>query len=429
MSVRGGAGWRATYCKQFGKERWKLLLNALAEAPSQIAFVSPTISHSALRYLLRRPRFSPCFIPNCFIPASVSEGPTDNAVATSDAASDPMDFASKAGPEASETDGSELGEQAVSDGLSSSNTAVAEPELNSTCIGGQTAADEEPILDDCHVVEEAREMIYFLDGASALAAYALGAKPGEVVLDMCAAPGGKALIISSMLTSARVPRYLVANHSLTYQENSEDDETEEGGMLVCNDASRGRLLRSGNLCILRLPSLSAARRQRLQFSCSDGCKGGAFERFAPYDKILLDAPCSSDRHLLHRGGSALANWSTSTPKACAERQLKMLLIASKLLRKDGILLYTTCSLSHTENEAVIEKFLRKTKGGIKVLSLFDGEWPPDVQLLEEGASALDLKGSRCNSFILEKLEHGYTMLPDVSKFGPMYFCKMQVLGG
>lgn len=44
--------------------------------------------------------------------------------------------------------------------------------------------------------------------------------------------------------------------------------------------------------------------------------------------------------------------ASGTPKAHAERQLKMLLIASKLLRKNGILLYTTCSLSHSENESV-----------------------------------------------------------------------------
>lgn len=43
---------------------------------------------------------------------------------------------------------------------------------------------------------------------------------------------------------------------------------------------------------------------------------------------------------------------TGTPKAHAERQLKMLLIASKLLKKDGILLYSTCALSELENDAV-----------------------------------------------------------------------------
>lgn len=66
MSIRGGACWSATYSKQYGADRWKLLLNALAEVPTQLAFVAPHISYSAVRYLLRKPRFVPCLIPNCF---------------------------------------------------------------------------------------------------------------------------------------------------------------------------------------------------------------------------------------------------------------------------------------------------------------------------------------------------------------------------
>ncbi|CDI85984.1 hypothetical protein, conserved [Eimeria praecox] len=315
MSIRGGACWSNTYSKQYGQDRWKRLLNALAEVPTQLAFVAPNISHSALRYLLRKPRFVPCLIPNCFS----FEDPSSNS-------NDKKD------------EGGENATLAVSDS------------------GGQVAGDQNmngnvTIVEDEHIAEEARAKTYFLDGASALAAYVLGARPGEVVLDMCAAPGGKSLIILSMLTQANVPPYIIGNHSMLSEINIADNDEETEGLLVCNDISRDRLARLQNTLNKFLPPYSTAG-QRLQLSCADICKGGAFERFAPYDRILLDAPCSSDRHLLHKGGSALVNWSQSTPKAHAERQLKMLLIASKLLKKDGILLYSTCALSDIENDAV-----------------------------------------------------------------------------
>lgn len=58
--------------------------------------------------------------------------------------------------------------------------------------------------------------------------------------------------------------------------------------------------------------------------------------------------------------------STGTPKAHAERQLKMLLIASKLLKKNGILLYTTCSLSELENDGVSAKHLTSSPSDVTV---------------------------------------------------------------
>lgn len=288
------------------------------------------------------------------------------------------------------------------------------------------------LQDDDHVVEEAREKVYFLDGASALAAYVLGARRGDVTLDMCAAPGGKSLIISCMIFSASIPPYFSGAHSVACSGSYPDKENDEGGLLVCNDVSRERLARLQTALRRFLPGYLTAG-QRLQFSCADVCKGGPFERFAPYDKILLDAPCSSDRHLLRKAGSAIVNWSPKTPKAHAERQIKMLLVASKLLKRNGVLLYTTCSLSDTENDAVIERFLKKAKVTMRILPLFDGEWPPEVKLLDGTASQLktDLFSEHGQSpalFLVEKLKYGYAVLPDLSKFGPMYFCKMQLVG-
>lgn len=79
---------------------------------------------------------------------------------------------------------------------------------------------------------------------------------------------------------------------------------------------------------------------------------------------------------------------------------------------------------------VIDKFLKKAKMNIKILPLFDGEWPPGVRLFgSEGCDPnKEGEGPGSHVFYIEKLNHGYAMLPDVSKFGPMYFCKMQIIG-
>lgn len=80
---------------------------------------------------------------------------------------------------------------------------------------------------------------------------------------------------------------------------------------------------------------------------------------------------------------------------------------------------------------VIEKFLKKTARNIKVLPLFDGEWPAEVKLLEGKGSGLCKTTEHSDSsimFFVEKLKYGYAMLPDVSRFGPMYFCRMQITG-
>merc|ERR1719198_2879073 len=67
----------------------------------------------------------------------------------------------------------------------------------------------------------------------------------------------------------------------------------------------------------------------------------SLDRYAPYDRILIDAPCSSDRHLI-RGGQ-LSKWSSGLSKVNAERQLSLLMNAIWLLAPGGTILYSTCS--------------------------------------------------------------------------------------
>ncbi|KEP63081.1 UNVERIFIED_CONTAM: NOL1/NOP2/sun family protein [Hammondia hammondi] len=207
-----------------------------------------------------------------------------------------------------------------------------------------------------------KEKVYYLDGASAFAACALGVSPGERVLDLCAAPGGKSLVLASMLFSSS-PSLVGYGSSLRQKPNSRN-----AGLLVCNEASRPRMERLQRVLHTFLPPETVQKRL-VQVTCASGTKGGAYERFAPFDKILVDAPCSSDRHLLKQGKSVLASWASGAPKTHAERQLQLLKEALRLLRVGGVLLYSTCALSEVENEKVVEKLLKSCGGSVKECSL------------------------------------------------------------
>ncbi|EPT32073.1 NOL1/NOP2/sun family protein [Toxoplasma gondii ME49] len=207
-----------------------------------------------------------------------------------------------------------------------------------------------------------KEKVYYLDGASAFAACALGVSPGERVLDLCAAPGGKSLVLASMLFPSS-PCLFGNGSSLMQKSNSRN-----AGLLVCNEASRPRMERLQRVLHTFL-SPEIVKKRLVQVTCASGTKGGAYERFAPFDTILVDAPCSSDRHLLKQGKSALALWASGTPKAHAERQLQLLKEALRLLRVGGVLLYSTCALSEVENEKVVEKLLKSCGSSVKECSL------------------------------------------------------------
>ena len=153
--------------------------------------------------------------------------------------------------------------------------------------------------------------VYYLQEPSAMAPAALlDAQPGERVLDLCAAPGGK----STQLAAAMQGK----------------------GLLVCNEinAKRARILSSN---IERLGVTNA-----LVLNEHPAALAARFSAY--FDRILVDAPCSGEG-MFRKEEAALTDWSVETVQMCAARQYEILCSAAQMLRPGGRLVYSTCTFA------------------------------------------------------------------------------------
>ena len=227
---------------------------------------------------------------------------------------------------------------------------------------------------------------YFLDAASVLAAITLPLQGAKNILDMCAAPGGKSLALASRMDS--------------------------DASLLCNERSFERGQRLRRVIAEHLPQ---DVQSRVQFLCGDGavmCK----KQEAVYDAILLDAPCSSERHVLN-DPKYLADWSPARVKSLAMQQWALLSSAYRLLKDGGFLLYSTCALDPTENAGVAARLLKKFPQA-RAVSLEEV-----LALQETGKKEI---GGFFDAAALPKFEAqelGFSILPDAQDgAGPIYFC-------
>ena len=166
---------------------------------------------------------------------------------------------------------------------------------------------------------------FYIQEASAMAsATALDARPGEQILDLCAAPGGKSTQIAAALGGA--------------------------GLLVSNDLepSRSKAL-AGNLERMGVPNAVVV--------CGlPGKLASAWpERF---DAVLVDAPCSGEG-MFRRDPSSRGEWAPASPEGCARRQAEILDRAAAMLRPGGRLVYSTCTFNEFENEGSVTGFLER----------------------------------------------------------------------
>ena len=167
--------------------------------------------------------------------------------------------------------------------------------------------------------------VYYIQEPSAMAPVEyLDVKPGERVLDLCAAPGGKSTQIATKM-------------------NGE-------GMLVCNEIhpARAKIL-SENVERLGITNAVVLNETPARLA-------NMFEGY--FDKILVDAPCSGEG-MFRKNEDACGEWSLENVRICGERQDEILDCAASMLKPGGRIVYSTCTFAPMENEGSIYRFLNR----------------------------------------------------------------------
>ncbi|TPX57672.1 hypothetical protein PhCBS80983_g03687 [Powellomyces hirtus] len=175
--------------------------------------------------------------------------------------------------------------------------------------------------------------IHFQSWSSILAPLCLGAQPGWRVLDMCAAPGGKSMMLVEDILGK--------------------------GLIVCNELDPARAKRLQKNVDTLLP---ASMKDLVHVQVSDGRKLSADrELFGGqlFDAILLDAPCSGEGIIAMSVPASYKHWSLAWVQRHARLQGQLIAASHPLLKKGGYLTYSTCTLSVEENELVVHEFLKR----------------------------------------------------------------------
>jgi NOL1/NOP2/sun family putative RNA methylase len=165
--------------------------------------------------------------------------------------------------------------------------------------------------------------LYYIQEPSAMAAgELLSPQPGEKILDLAAAPGGKSTHLAALMKNT--------------------------GLLVANEIHPKRvwdLAENLERCGVTNSVVMNESPQRL---------AEHFNEF--FDRVMLDAPCSGEG-MFRKNVSARIEWEPESPHSCAVRQIAILDQASRMVKPGGCIAYTTCTFSTEENEGVIARFL------------------------------------------------------------------------
>jgi len=164
--------------------------------------------------------------------------------------------------------------------------------------------------------------IYVQEPASLIPSLALNPAENDFVLDMCAAPGSKTTHMAQIMNNK--------------------------GCIVANDVSYKRLKALGF-------NVELTGALNIVLTEMDATRVKFDERF---DKVLIDAPCTCEG-TVRKDWKALSKWSPKVCRFMAQRQKQLLRLGTKAVKKDGIIVYSTCTLSPEENESVVDFGVRE----------------------------------------------------------------------
>lgn len=186
------------------------------------------------------------------------------------------------------------------------------------------------------------ESVYLQNPSSMVPAWLLAPQPGEEVLDMCAAPGSKTLMLAEMM-------------------REQDSHSFIGRLAACELVKnrffklRGNLAKQGALECVETFNTNAeqvGRRQPEQ-----------------YDRVLLDAPCSSEGRFRMDQPDSWKFWSEKKIGDMARKQKKLMYSAIQALKPGGRLVYSTCTFAPEENEMILQHTLKKFGDAVSIVPI------------------------------------------------------------
>jgi len=238
----------------------------------------------------------------------------------------------------------------------------------------------EAVTGDAKVLGQLRETGLFDRGwlyqqslASMLAAAALDPGPEERILDLCAAPGSKTSQIAARMMNT--------------------------GMIAAVEVVRARYYKLRSVLTL----LGVGNAQCL---CLDGRRFQS--RDGLFDRVLVDAPCSSEGRFKSFDPKTYAYWSPRKIQEMVRKQRGLLLNASRQLAPGGTMVYATCTFAPEENEGVVDWFLRKTMETFLVEPVvMDETVPRAAPVLEWGGRMFDERVAQCCRVLPGELTEGF----------------------
>lgn len=233
--------------------------------------------------------------------------------------------------------------------------------------------------------------IYLQNASSLLPPVVLDPQPGEEILDMAAAPGSKTLQIACAIGGkGRIAAVEAVRHR--FFKLKANLAAQGATMVRCYHADAATLWR-------KVP-----------------------ERF---DRILLDAPCSSESRFRESDPESFGHWSLRKVEEMARKQKQLLHSAVRCLKPGGVLVYSTCSFSPEENEAVISRALEVFGAAVRVERF---EMPAVLNAIPgPGAPAPQILDGLCawrNVSFDPSLAHAMRVVPDASHDG-FFVCRLR----
>ncbi|XP_035910940.1 5-methylcytosine rRNA methyltransferase NSUN4 [Anopheles stephensi] len=227
---------------------------------------------------------------------------------------------------------------------------------------------------------------FLFDGASCLPPLVLDVQPGDRVLDACAAPGGKSLLLLQTLLP---------------------------GTMVMNDSHESRCNRIRQLMRQYLYDFDEKWKKKRCFITQGDARN--LQEYSMYDRVLVDVPCTNDRHSVMENDNNMFKPSRVKERLrIPEVQASILSNCLKLLRPGGTLVYSTCSLSPVQNDGVVHMALSNvfSDAGLTVTI-------KDLSLTMQPLKDIFKFANPAT------LKYGQLVLPFLpANFGPMYICKM-----